>query len=344
MFEQSSYIIYILRLLKHFLPTLKINCDGYTDHQLYLNNKIPEYISINNSINHLWKYNKIRVKRFLIHNFIIFILQFLIIINLTFQHPALPMYPPIGIAFIMFYLFGSNAFFGLLLSEFCGLFIHGLPINTICFYLFADLVAAWLMVYLSQNIFFLAIEPMVIRHKLLNFIKKILIACSISSLIKAFPIIITCKSYYNYPTLLYNYIDLWLADLNAILIMSSFVLSWIYIPFSQYNISHKKIKKSSIIALIFFIISSILFMKNIQLIYLIIINMIIAIYWAYYYGYLIATFLLFIVSSIYLTYFIAAKNQYLLYFGVPLYTLVGIILLLFIICMLYTSLMFDKKS
>lgn len=273
-------------------------------------------------IKYLYIYNKIRIKRLLIHTSIIFILQFLIIINFRFQDATLPMYPPIGVAFVMFYLFGSNAFLGLLLSEFCGLFLHNFTINTIYVYLFADLGAAWLGAYFSKNIFFLDLDPLIIQNKLLNFIKKMFFICCLSSLIKIKKL------------LWLNYINLWVADLNAILIIASFVLSWIYVPFSQYKISHQLIKKSSTIILIFFIASSILFMKNIGIIYLIIINMITAIYWAYYYGFLIATILSFIISSIYLTYFI--KHQ-----DLSLYS--PIVLLVFVICMLYVSLKKQEK-
>ena len=116
----------------------------YMDNQLsYLNNQIPKLITNKTSINHYWQYNVIKLKRLLIHTVLIFIFQFLIIVNLTFQYPALPMYPPIGVAFVMFYLFGANAFWGLILSEIGGCFFHGLSTNTIILYLLADLLGAW---------------------------------------------------------------------------------------------------------------------------------------------------------------------------------------------------------
>ena len=310
------------------------------DRQLYLNNEIPKLVTQNNSKNYfLWNYNKIRIKRFAIHTVVIFIFQFLIIVNLTLEYPTLPMHPPIGVAFVMFYLFGNNAFLGLLLSEFYGYFLHNLPTNIIFSHLFADLFGGWLGSHLCKDVLFFNTNHLTNAHEVLKFIKKnAFITCFISSLTRMLPTVLTDKLNCGSKILLYNYIDLWLADLNAILIIASFILSWTYVLFNQYRISDQKIKQSSIIILITFIIFSMMFMKKIELIYLIIITMMLTVYCAYYYGYLIATFLLFIVSCIYLTYFMAFKNQYLLYFSLPLYTLTSIILLLFTICMLYVNL------
>ena len=135
----------------------------------------------------------------------------------------------------------------------------------------------------------------------------------------------------------YDYINLWLSDLNAILILSSFLLSWSYIPFSREKISDQTITKIPTITLGAFIMLSVFFMKKIELGYLIIAAMIIATYASKIYGYLIATLLLFIISTIFLSYFIAVKQQYVQNFGLELYTLIPATLLVFVICILYAG-------
>ena len=309
----------------------------------YLNNQIPKLITNKISINHYWQYNVIKLKRLLIHTVLIFIFQFLIIVNLTFQYPALPMYPPIGVAFVMFYLFGANAFLGLILSEICGCFFHGLPMNTIFLYLIADLLGAWVGAIWCKNIFFSDVNHLINKKILLAFVaKNAAITCFISSFIKILAIILINQTTYGVKILLYNYINLWLADLNAILIIPSCILSWVAILFNQQNIYYKNIKILSIITILF-ILLSMLFMQQLELIYLIIIATITAIYAAYYYGYPIATLLLFVISSIYLCYFIAFKYQYLLYLGNLLYISIPMVLLLFALGMLYLSLVLAKK-
>lgn len=312
------------------------------DLQSYINNQIPKFIDTNKFVNHYQQYNIMRIKRFLLHTTLIFICQFLIIVNLTFGYPILPMYPPIGVAFVMFHLFGMNAFAGLLLSELLGYVIYNIPINIILLYCLADLFSGWLSSYICKNISFLDVTILVNKNTLLEFIKKnAVIILLFSAPIKLLTMTMLYPSW-EIETLLYNYINFWISDLNAILIIPSCILSWLYVLFNRHHVSTKPIKLPFIISLIMFIVLSVLFIKQLSLIGLIIIGMFASIYYAYYHGYLISTLLLFIVSAVYLTYFIDFKNQYLLYFGTSLYTLISVILFLFSIGMLYTGLVARK--
>ena len=68
------------------------------------------------------------------------------------------MYPPTGIAFIMFYLLGSNAFPGIVLGGFCGYILKGMPIVSTMLYLTADMGCGYLGALLCQNIFSTILE------------------------------------------------------------------------------------------------------------------------------------------------------------------------------------------
>ena len=286
---------------------------------------------LNLGYKYLYSYNLMRIRRFLIQTIMIFVFQFMTIINLTFSDPILPMYPPIGIAFVMFYLFGNNALFGLLLGGFCAYFLKGLAIKIIVLYLMADIVGGYMGSILCRNIFSSDIKPFAKKQEVFKFFKiNALITCLISGLLRVSAVVLL-----NHNIVIYDCINLWLADLNAILILASFLLSWSYVSFSREKLSEQTITIVPIIMLVMFIIFSMLFMQKVELGYLIIVAMIASIYFAHVYGYLVATALLFIISAIFLSYFIAVGQQYVGYFGLKLYTLVPVFLFIFTICILY---------
>lgn len=134
----------------------------------------------------------------------------------------------------------------------------------------------------------------------------------------------------------YDCLDLWIADLNGVLTMSGFLLSWAYVPFSREKISEKPITVVVVVVIIFTLFSA-FFMKNAALAYLIAGAMISSICISYYYGYLIATGLLFIISAIYLSHFMALKQQYMHCLGLEIYTLFPILLFVFSVGILYTG-------
>jgi len=281
-----------------------------------------------------YSYNLTRIKRVLMLTIMIFSIQYLVIINVSSLAPALPMYPPIGIAFTMFYLFGNNAVYGLLLSGFCAYIIKGLGIEAMLLFLIADIGGGYIGAHWCQNVFSSDIKPFANLQENWHFFKiNAFVTCIISSLLR-WGVTIWLPTH---NLSVYAYIDLWLADLNAILVLSGFLLSWAYVPLSREKICEKIITKASIMVLVLFIIASILFMQKFILIYFIVAAMLISLYCAYTYGYLVAMVLLFIISSIFLGYFIAHKQQYLDYFGLGLYTIAPISLLVYVVCMLYVG-------
>lgn len=312
---------------------------------------------------HIHTYNFIRIKRFFIHTLLIFIFQYQAIIYLPFSNPALPFYPPMGIAFVSFYLLGSNAILGLLLGGFLGYLFKGFSPASILLYLTADVGCGCLGAILSQAIFSSDIRPFAKLREALNFIvKNFFITALFSSLLRftALILIFALKgdfneangvnevNQFNLNKLPYYFLDLWLSDFNAILIFSAFLFSWVFVPFAREKIFPREFKKfsiiTSVIIFIIFILTLLLFIKHEEIIYLLIAGMGASIYLAYFHGYLMATALLFIFSCLYLAYFIIHKQPFLLHFGVELYTVLPFMLLLFTLCMIFIGHFKLKKS
>lgn len=309
--------------------------------QSYLMTKLPALISERNN-HYLRSYNLTRIKRYLFHTLVIFIFQYQAIINLPISSPALPFFPPMGIAFVAFYLLGSNALLGLIVAGFLAYSLKGLSAASILLYLIADVGCGSLGAILSQFIFSSDIKPFAKGREVIKFIQtNFFITCFLSSIFRFIALILHMKanldasSDINLKVLCYNFLDLWLSDFNAVLILSGFLFSWVTVPFSREKISTKTIKKFPFILFIIGIVISLLLIKNLEMIYLYLLAMCLSGYMAYLYGYLIAMALLFIMSNLYLIYFIVQQQQFLMYFGLGLYTLVPVALLLYILCMLY---------
>src|SRR5207245_1955115 len=100
-----------------------------------------------------YAYYHIYVKRCLQKTLVIFIFQYLIIMSLPFVSPSLPWYPPMGLAFVWFYLLGFDAMWGILLGGLLGYSLKGLPVVSIFLYLSADIVCGYGGAYISQNSF-----------------------------------------------------------------------------------------------------------------------------------------------------------------------------------------------
>ncbi len=304
---------------------------------------------------HLRKYNFIRIKRFLIQTILAFIFQYMTIMALPLTLPALPLYPPIGIAFILFYLLGSNAIFGLFLGEALALFLKGMPIESIILYLIADLGLGVLGAHVCQNTFSKDVKPFSSLNEVLKFIGNIAVICIVSSLIRMgvlwFTLAwhnqgaeITSVTQFNTILVLLNFVNFWFADFNAIMMLSLFIFSWITVPFSRIRISNKSVNIPYMIGLIvLFALVSAFFVVNPWFAYVLLLAMIFAVFMAYYYGYLIGTLILFVISSLYLSHFIVLKPYYVTLFGLSLYTFTGIILFLFIIDIMIMNLESNQK-
>jgi hypothetical protein len=135
------------QLLKHINPTTKKECKYF------------------------FRYRIETIKRFFKRNLAIFLFQYLIIIYIEVTQPALPMYPPIGIAFTAFYLMGTDIFLGLVMAGFCGYLLHT-PITEISVFNFAaDILGGYWGARLCQKVLSCDIRPFENWEETLSFIK-----------------------------------------------------------------------------------------------------------------------------------------------------------------------------
>jgi len=304
--------------------------------QAYLKNKLSQLGLRPRFYQYWFSYQWIKIKNLLIQTMIIFIFQYLTTVNLPFSYPGLAMYPPMGIAFVMFYLLGKNAFPGIILGGFCGYLLKGMPMVSTLLYLMADIGCGYLGARLCQNIFSTDIRILLNLREGIQFFKtNALITCLFSGFTRTFSFILSCKESQDIGTVFFTYINLWFADLNAILILFSFLLSWVYVPFSRERISKKSIHKIEIFLLIALVVFLMLFMKNDGTIYVMIVSMLLSLYWSQAYGHLVATALLFIIANLYLGYFMGIQYRHSLYFDIQFYIFSPIILLLWTLCILY---------
>ena len=79
----------------------------------YLTHVLPNYIEPTKFQKHWFFYQTKRLKRFILHFVIFFICQFIAIGCVSFQGVVPPMYPPMGVAFVILYFFGSSSVFAL---------------------------------------------------------------------------------------------------------------------------------------------------------------------------------------------------------------------------------------
>lgn len=257
------------------------------------------------------QYNFIKIKRLLLHTVIIFLLQFSVIASLPFPCAGIAMYPPTAIAFLMFYLLGGVAFYGIFLSSLCGYLLQELSPACFCGYMLADLGAGFFAVVFGKDFFATDVRILLDWQAVAKFIKvNAFIIVMFTSLLKMLALIVDNKIDPSFKNLSYTFLHLWLADLNAILILSGFLLSWLYVPFSREQIATRKITKLQVVLLLALVVTCMLFMQRVELIYLLVTAMLLAIYLAKTYGHLVATLLLFILSSIYIAYFLSMQVKY----------------------------------
>lgn len=195
-------------------------------------------------------YYFIVLKRCLIKTLVIFSFQYLLIMNLSFTVPALPWYPPMGLAFVWFYLVGNQAIWGILLGGLAGYCLKGLPIEVVALYLSADILCGYWGAYLCQNSFASDLKIFQSIKEWLHFFKQVAWACLFSASLRTLAVLFKLEFSIPIQTLFFYYIDLWLADVNAILILSSFLFSWVFIPFSR-----QKIRFEAIVTALLFLIS-----------------------------------------------------------------------------------------
>lgn len=279
-----------------------------------------------------------RLKRFLLRTMIIFFLQYQCISSLTFSDRPLPLYFPIAYSFIFFYFLGGNVFLGLLLGSLSAYLLKGLSPTVMLLYTFADIGGGYLGAFLCKDVFSSDIKPFAHRREAFMFIAiNAFITCFISAMIRMTALICKNDIPISLGKLIDQYIILWLADLNAVLILSTFLLTWFCVPFSREKISVRSIKKSRALIFILLLGLMILGIKQQNSIYILTFIIFLTIYSAYYYGSLIGTLLLFIVSNLYLAYFIIHQNDIANHLHTTFYGFAPLVMFVYAILILYVG-------
>lgn len=303
----------------------------------YLTAELPKYVKVQKRFSYAFMYNFIKLKRFLALNIMAFSFQYLCIYHLQSFYPIYPIYPAMGITFTVVSILGENAILGLLSGAVCAYYLKGFSVSSIGLYSLADIVCASLGAYLCRNIFASDIP----RHARIALWMRFLlmgalISC-LSGLCRVTALVLNEAIFPPFMTLFYIYVDLCLADLNAIIIFYAFLSTWLSIYMSREKVSSKAISYYQIAAFIIFVVLSILMMKKIAFIYLLCFGMFATVFFAYMHGIVIATLLVYVVSMLYLSYFMGHQVYYIKWLGIGWYTLVPGFLLLFVVGILWIS-------
>ena len=184
-----------------------------------------------------YAYNLKRIQRFLLHTLGAFSFQYLLTASLPTTFTALPMYPPIGTAFILCYLLGNNALLGLFLGGFCAYLFKGWAMPALFLYLAADIGCGYAVARVSRTVFSSDLSVFISTREWINFIKvNAFIICLISSLFRICAVILNSAGSILSENTVYKFIDLWLSDLNAIVVFAGFFLSWLSVYIKRVKI------------------------------------------------------------------------------------------------------------
>lgn len=308
-------------------------------HPNLLKSELDKYVNSYKKNNYLRTWNKIRAKRFFGQFIIVFICQYIAIMQVFFSLPSAPMYPPMGVAFVILYLFGGSSSIALLCVGCCAYFLKGFSATTIFFYLIADVGVGYFGVWLCQNSF-ASDNPWSANPKeWFGFIAiNLCVTSLLSSAIRMIPILLNTNPAMALASLFYNYITFWLADLNAILVLFGFSITWLYLAYSRGAIvPDGKMGKIPFLVVLICIVFSALFLQRLEFNYFIAMSMLLSLYLSFKYRIIIATALLYFTSFLYQAHFTVGKQPFLQDYGLEIYTLVPVILFIYSAAMLCLS-------
>lgn len=297
----------------------------------YLINELPKYITEKKRFSYAFLYHCIKLRRFSALNIIAFSFQYLCAYHLQAQFPIYPVYPVMGIAFTVVAILGPNALLGLSLGVVCAYYLKGFSVASILLYSSADIACAYLAAHLCRNIFTSDIPYHGTMKSWARFTRVSASVCCLSGFLRLIALVLADNTLPSFMTLFYIYIDLWLADLNAIIIFYAFLSTWLSIYMSRERMSTKKINYYQMAAFAIFVIMSIVMMKKIVLIYLLVLGMGATIFFAYAHGIVIATLLVYVISMLYLGYFMGQQIYFIKWLGLAGYTLIPGMLFLFVL-------------
>lgn len=327
-----------------------MTANNFFDQSKYLQQEIPKFLSGPTKLHRYFlTYLFMCGKRFLIFTFMIFAFQFLLVFTYDILPPALPLYLPIGMSFTMFYLLGNQAFWGLCLAECLALYAKQVQPITWFLYLVADLGLGFLAAMLCQKILSSDLRPFSNSKDRIRFIQTTIYISCISSLLrlnayiwgdKTAALSATAESL-NHTTpitsvhrsilqMIYYYFNYWLADLNALISFAAFILSWAYV----FN-SREKVSPLPIPIFIIFCAALALGLPKVDLFYFSFLTVSASLLWAYLFGYLAATALLFLFSIGFFEMMILNRHSIIGNLGIGIYTLLSFFLLFYSLIILW---------
>jgi hypothetical protein len=287
----------------------------------YLTMEIPKHINGYRCRNYALLYHWIKIKRFLALNIMAFSFQYLCIYHLHAPYPLYAIYPAIGIAFTVIAILGENAIAGLLLGGICAYFLKGHSFTFILLYSMADVACAYVAAYACRTLFMSDIPRLATIGVWGRFIVMMVLAVGVSALLRVIALVLSSTSFPEWRAIFYYYIELGLADLNAIILFYAFLSTWLSVYMSREKLSTEKISIIHLLLFITFIIIAIVMMKKLAMVYLLWAAMITTWYVAYRYGIVIATLMMYVISMLYLSYFMAHQLYYVTILGMEAYTL-----------------------
>ncbi len=296
------------------------------DNIAYLAAEIPKYIHTYKRFSYALTYNLLKLKRFAVLTIMAFSFQYLCIYHLQSFYPVYPIYPAMGIAFAVISILGENAILGLLGGAVCAYYLKGFNASSIILYSMADIVCACLGAYLCRPIFASDIPKHITLTLWVRFLLMSALVSGLSGLLRLSALLMQEQTLPALMAIFYIYMDLWLADLNAIIIFYTFLTTWLSIYMSREKVSNKRISWYHIAAFILYITVCILMMKKTALIYVLCAGMVMTMFFAYVHGIVIATLLMYVMSMLYLSYFVGHQIEFLKWLGFRGYTLVPVLL------------------
>lgn len=305
-----------------------------TDSVLYLTQQLTKLMSASVKKSYRRAYNLKRIQRFLITTVGVFFLQFLTMTHLTVTYPALPMYPPIGSAFVMLYLLGNTSLLGLFLGCFCAYCAHGLTLPALFLYIGADLGAAYLVTRWCQSVFTSDHSIFVDTKEWLRFVIYASIGCLLSGALRMIAILLSDMSHMSLETVGHHVLSLWIADLNAIIVFTGFFLTWISVYLGRERAFRQKPTVYDRICWLLWGLCCLVFLKEIEFLVLAII---LSLYLSYRFGVLIATAVSYIMLTLFLICFTFNQEYWLANLGLQIYSLIPCGVLCFLIAMLYVG-------
>lgn len=288
-----------------------------------------------------YQYNFIRIKRFVYNTSAAFFLQYLTLIHLSATYPALPMYPPIGSAFVMLYILGNNPLVGLLLGSFCAYFFHGLSLPCLLLYIGADIGGAYIGVnscnYLFSTDNFVHSEP---KEWFCFLFVNACASCLFSSFLRLTAMLILVP---EMPAnrIFFQWVNVWLSDINAMLVFAGFFLTWMSVYLGRETILYDTPSRyAAMIGLVFVICFALSIRNPVFMLVLWLLSFVIA----YGFGILLSTAATYSLSILFLIHFVVHQQFFLQNWGLHIYTIIPAALCTYLVSILYIGQRSSKRQ